>query len=66
MTLSFKGCQVVSRRPFIAETRVQSRVSPVEFYGGKSDSGTSFSPIMRLSSVSIVPTRLSTYLHEAY
>ena len=57
---------MVSRRPFTGETRVQSRESAVEFYGGKIGSGTRFSPIMLFSFVSIVPPGLSTYLHDAY
>jgi len=66
MNFSFQGCQVVSRRPFTAETRVQSREIPIEYFGGKSGSGTRFSPIKRFSSDSIVQPGLSTYLHDAY
>ena len=57
---------MVSRRPFTAETRVQSREIPIEYFGGKSGSGTRFSPIKRFSSDSIVQPGLSTYLHDAY
>jgi len=57
---------VVSRRPFTAETRGQSRESPVASYGGKSGSGTRFSPFMMFSSVTIVPPGLGTYLHDAF
>lgn len=52
--------------PFTAETRVHSWESPIEFYGGKIGSGTRFYPIMRFSSVSIMPPGLSTYLPDAY
>jgi hypothetical protein len=36
--------QAVSRRPLTAEARVQSRVSPYRTCGGRSGTGTGFSP----------------------
>ena len=36
--------QAVSRRPFTAEARVRSRVSPCRFCGGQIRTGTGFSP----------------------
>ena len=36
--------QAVSRRPFTAEARIRSRVSPCEICGGQSGNGTGFSP----------------------
>jgi hypothetical protein len=36
--------EAVSRRPLIAETRVRSRFSPCEVFGGKTGTDTGFAP----------------------
>jgi hypothetical protein len=47
--------QAVSHRPFTAEARVRSRLSPCEVCGGQSGTGTDFSPICRFSPVNFIP-----------
>jgi hypothetical protein len=47
VTIKWHGraiAQAVSRRPFAAEARVQSRVGPCAICGGQSGTGTGFSP----------------------
>jgi hypothetical protein len=55
--------QTVSRRPLTTEVRSGCQGSPCTIYGGRSGTGTGFSPSTSVFSVSISPPMLHTHLH---
>jgi len=51
------GCRLVT-----AEASIQSQVSPCDFCGGQSATGTDSSPITSVFPVNIIPPMLLTYV----